>query len=277
MLLFYLTLKKINFITMSNFQSYKTITDRLKSLGDKLSTDKLSTEELDEFESLSRQLFERALILNYKAKEVLVHGEKDKPQQDVLETHSEPELKEEKKAEVKEEEVDTGEIQFDFSSDMDALEDVDQSSESNEVEVKSETTPKSEIAEATEKVAEAKTFESRAPEDTINDNFDDEKQQSFYERFQKVHNESIGDRLGASKLSTLKNAIGLNDKMQFISELFAGETDAFNKSIEALDQQPSNEDARRTLSQIASKHTWDEENPLVEEFARLIERRYVEE
>ncbi len=262
---------------MSNFQSYKTLTDRLKSLGDKLSSEKLSTEELDEFESLSRQLFERALILNYKAKEAQVHGEKDWPQEGVINTKSEPELKEEKKDVVKEEEVDTGEIQFDFSSDMDAVEDVDQPSETNEVGVKPETTPKSEIEEATENAAEAKTVENSASEDTINDNFDDEKQQSFYERFQKVHNESIGDRLGASKLSTLKNAIGLNDKMQFISELFAGEADAFNKSIEALDQQPSNEDARKTLSQIASKHTWDEENPLVEEFARLIERRYVEE
>jgi len=262
---------------MSNFQSYKTITDRLKSLGDKLSSDKLSTEELDEFESLSRLLFERALILNYKAKEAQVHGENDKSKGATLDIDSETELIEEKQTEIKEEETDTGEIQFDFSSDMDAVEDIDQTPENNQVEAKSETDPQQEIEEQTKNSSEAKTSENKSFKETINDNFDDEKQQSFYERFQKVHNESIGDRLGASKLSTLKNAIGLNDKMQFISELFAGESDAFNKSIEALDQQPSNEDARKTLSQIASKHTWDEENPLVEEFARLIERRYVEE
>lgn len=265
---------------MSNFQSYKTITDRLKSLGDKLSQNKLSAEELDEFESLSRQLFERVLILNYKAKEAKVHGRETVEQESIVSEEPENPVKEENKTQLKEEEAetDTGEIQFDFSSDMGDVADVKEQLESVSEETDTVASPEHEKEETKESVdKEAFKENSEISEVTINDNFDDEKEQSFYERFQKVHNESIGDRLGTSKLTTLKNAIGLNDKMQFISELFNGDNDAFNKSIDALDEQPSNEDARKTLSQIASKHTWDEESPLVEEFARLIERRYVED
>lgn len=255
---------------MSNFQSYKTITDRLKSLGDKLSQNKLSNEELDEFESLSRQLYERAVILNYKAKEEKVHGEK---KESIAVESNNLAVKEEDKTQVSEDTSDTGEIQFDFSNDMGDVE------AQNEEEVQQE---EAGIKEAEVQIENSITVDENSVEPetvkkTINESLDTDKEKSFYERFEKVHNESLGDKLGASKLSTLKNAIGLNDKMQFISELFDGDNDAFNKSIEALDQQPSNEDARKTLSQIASKHTWEEENPLVEEFARLIERRYVED
>ena len=259
---------------MSNFQSYKNITDRLKALGDKLSNEKLSSEELEEFETLSRQLFERALILNYKAKEAKVHGEETVLKKNGSEEPTKVDVKKEDK-----EEADTGEIQFDFSDDIGDVSEVKDNLE-EEVEVTQQKNEESPIKESTDKViSENQEVVNKevASEETINDNFDSDTEQSFYERFQKVHNESLGDRLGASKLSTLKNAIGLNDKMQFISELFDGDSEAFNKSIDALDQQPSNEDARKTFTPPPAKHSWDEENPLVEEFARLIERRYVEE
>lgn len=274
---------------MSNFQSYKTITDRLQSLGGKLAEEKLSAEELDEFETLARQLYERALILNYKAKEAKVHGTEElRPDQD--DKTSKKAEKEETKVpeqESVEENSNMGssEIQFDFSDNgqetpVQKEEDTDTPEEEvskEDLDEKPETTTSLKKEESPEpedeKVEESETLSN----DSINKVFENEKVQSFYEHFQKFHNESIGERIGASKLHTLKGAIGLNDKLQFIGELFDGDTDQFNKTIDALDQQPSNLDARKTLSQVAAKNAWDQENPLVEEFAKLIERRYGEE
>lgn len=277
---------------MSNFQSYKTITDRLQSLGGKLAEEKLTAEELDEFETLARQLYERALILNYKAKEAKVHGTEDLliNQDDNTPKKAEKEEIKETKAQDSVEEssnLDSSEIQFDFSDNgqdtpVQKKEDAEIDTPEEEVkkvqeDKKPETTTTLKKEESSEPETEEEQVSTNSTNNSINDVFENEKAQSFYEHFQKFHNESIGERLGASKLHTLKGAIGLNDKLQFIGELFAGDTDQFNKTIDALDQQPSNLDARKTLSQVAAKNGWDQESPLVEEFAKLIERRYGEE
>jgi hypothetical protein len=275
---------------MSNFQSYKKITDRLKSLGEKLAEEKLSAVELDEFENLARQLYERVLILNYKAKEVRVHGddnqsESEKNEKAIAEKKKSGfnAVKEEKAAVVEEtDSSDPSEIQFDFTSSDEESDEVDTiPNKEEEVKEEKEVENSGTQAEQEQKNEESKIDSEEGSSVSVNDSanqsFENEKVRSFYEQFEKVHKDSLGDRLGASKLDSLKGAIGLNDRLQFIAELFNGDSDGFNKAINALDEQPSNESARKVLSQVAANHSWEEENPLVEEFARIIERRYVEE
>lgn len=282
---------------MSKFQTNQKIAERLKELADQLSNSKLQEHELSEFETLARELYERAVVLNYKAKEAKVYENGSEPKDDSSsQTEEQPTEKEtveqaiesEDNGSQKMEEESSGEIQFDFSSEAES-EPTNMESEPTktveseglqEEEANSPTTeqdPAENVEEdttATEKIESTSTSEGSKE---LNEAFEDDKVQSFYEQFEKVHNASLGDRLGAAKLNTLKGAIGLNDKLQFISELFNGDSEAFNSSIDTLDKQDSNENARKLLSQIASQQSWDEENPLVEEFARLIERRYVEE
>src|SRR5690554_4270728 len=62
---------------MTSFDTLQSISSRLKELSNQLSTSKLSKDELEEFETLSRKLYERAIILNYKAKEARVYGEEN--------------------------------------------------------------------------------------------------------------------------------------------------------------------------------------------------------
>lgn len=284
---------------MSKFQTNQKIAERLKELADQLSSSKLQEQELSEFETLARELYERAVVLNYKAKEALVYGnssekEAEKPSQPVHQTKEHHAVEEVEEPEDSDEQIPqeepSGEIQFDFSSEEESEEVEAQSEPAKEEKpndpVEEETTSTLKEQDHTEDLEkedvvtaaeEPKTTGSGGGSQELNDAFEDDKVQSFYEQFEKVHNASLGDRLGAGKLNTLKGAIGLNDKLQFISELFNGDSEAFNTSIDTLDKQDSNENARKLLSQIASKQSWDEENPLVEEFARLIERRYVEE
>ena len=297
---------------MSEFQTYKTITTRIKSLGDKLSTEKLSAEELEELKSLSRELYERVLILDYKAKEARVFGESHgQHNQEIIEEAAKEELEaqEVQPDSVEEETVETpastddtsdvGRVEFDFSGGSDEEEDTEDESNDpfdyteEEIQERKKTEQQSiepvvDFYANTEKVVreELKSTEDEASDANETSITNDPQQEesaahqeseaSFYESFEQFHKASLGDRLGASKLDTLQGAIGLNDKMQFIAELFDGNSDAFKQAIDTLDQQPTNESARRKLSEIAAKNTWDSENPLVEEFARLIERRYVE-
>ncbi|WP_107040183.1 hypothetical protein [Brumimicrobium mesophilum] len=328
---------------MTLYNSLQSISSRLDELTHQLSTSKLSKEELTEFELLSRKLYERAVILNYKSKEEHVYGDSlDKKVNPILpfsneedevvevqentpisEIHmdafvEENDVEEEKlevdnsvnNDEATEEEVEEnepekeiieedGRVQFDFSGGFDALSD-EEKSEVNEVE-KSE--PESiEINDSTiseesrkveplnrenrEAINEAMARQKQAifdqkrtaSRDAKSDETtrSDDQTTSFYERFSKAYKAAAGDRLGTSKIDSLKGAIGLNDRMLFINELFNGDSNYFNDTIETLDQLENNEVAMRKLSEIAVKENWNKEDSSVDEFAHLITRRYVD-
>lgn len=263
---------------MSAHHTHQDITKRLKTLSDQLSNGDLSEEELNEFETLSRRLYERAIVLNYKAKEAHVYSttvSEELVEEEVSETKEvaeetedqDPIEKEEPQAEETTAE-ESGEIAFDFSSDAE-VENTgsDSQKEQGEIIQKDDAEEERESVVASEEEKEATSKSSEPQKEEVN---------SFFERFTKVHDDSLMSKLGASKLDTLKGAIGLNDKMQFISELFDGSSDLFNEAIEKLDTQQNNENARLYLSEIAVKQSWDAENPLVEEFVRILDRRYAE-
>ncbi|HZH86709.1 MAG TPA: hypothetical protein VFD77_05285 [Brumimicrobium sp.] len=258
---------------MTSFDTLQSISSRLKELSNQLTSSKLSKEELEEFETLSRKLYERAIILNYKAKEASVYGTsvqetpvaKSEP---VIEKI--PEVKKEEETPVKvKEKAGAEEIQFDFSSDFDSSK--NESIAQPEVEkktapeVKREVQVEAPVEKITEPVAEQ-----------IPSTPSEEKSSSFYERFSKAHKESAGDRLGTSKIDSLKGAIGLNDRLQFISELFDGNSDSYNSTIDVLDQLENNDVALRKLSEIAVKENWSKDIPAVDEFAHFINRRYAD-
>lgn len=266
---------------MGTFNTHQTITDRLKSLSSKLEKDHLTGQELQEFEKLSRKLYERAVILNYKAKEENVYKKQD-------ESQSAP-VKEKTATKTKDEDNSTGEIKFDFTSDESFEESPSPVVEQDQKTADQGEDPPAggalkeghdpavstkndeEQAENTEKVAESESDTTvELPEEQR------EVTKSFYEHFMDLHKSTLSDQLGASKIDSLKGAIGLNDKLQFISELFDGNHEAFNEYLSTLDQLSSNKEAHQLLSQIATKYEWNEENSSVEAFVKIISRRYAD-
>lgn len=267
---------------MSAHHTHQEITKRLKEISEQLSKGDLSEEELKEFETLSRRLYERAVVLNYKAKEAHVYS---KSVSDELVKEEAPSEQQEKKKEetpvqkeepeaTEKESVENGEIAFDFSSDSEeeAASSISQT-EQEEVIQKDEV---EEEPKSTEEPLQQKQASETITEPESKGGIPEEKISSFFERFTQVHDDSLMSKLGASKLDSLKGAFGLNDKMQIISELFEGSSEAFNETIEKLDTQESNEKARLYLSEIAVKQNWDPENPVVEDFVRILDRRYAE-
>lgn len=261
---------------MSAYHTHQEITSRLKVLSDQLSKGSLSEEELKEFETLSRRIYERAIVLNYKAKEAHVYSksvskgiveEEETKKEESISNNSEKSVESEKTP------VETGEIAFDFSSSESEEETAASISQTKQEDIIQE-------EESSEKIDQVKEQKPQTSEDAKKTptevDVPEEKINSFFERFTAVHDDSLMSKLGASKLDTLKGAIGLNDKMQFISELFKGNSDMFNEVIEKLDTQENNEKARLYLSEIAVKQNWDSEDPLVEEFVRILDRRYAE-
>ena len=75
-------------------------------------------------------------------------------------------------------------------------------------------------------------------------------------------------------LETLIGSFSLNEKLQFINELFDGSSDAFSTATKKLDAFENMAQAREQLSEYSSTYNWDLESEIVEDFIFKICRRY---
>ena len=245
---------------MATFESYKEIITELQRLGAGIESGKLNEEDLRRFVDLSQQLYERSIILHYKAIEAKVFGEKSTAaivkEEIPVET---PKVEIKPRTETPKEEPS---ILFDFSADQmeeeeEEIETIQHMPETIEVAMDEEVTPK------TETIIEQQVT-------TISN----DQVQSFYQRFTRVYSDSLNDRLSNAKIESLKGAFGLNDRMRIIAELFNGDNEAFAEMISDLDQLNSGEIARKKLSEIAFSRQWDAEDKLVEEFVKTVNRKF---
>jgi len=245
---------------MATFESYEKIIIELKQLSDGIAAGQLNESDLQRFVDLSQKLYERAVILNFKAMEAKVFEAKNTrevaPEMPSAETITPPEVAKPIADKINKEEPS---ILFDFSTEPD-----------DEVEeITEELTEVAPIAAGEEDNPATETI--REEQNTV---VNDDAVSVFYQRFSKVHRDSLNDQLSNAKIESLHTAFGLNDKMRIISELFHGESEAFSVTIAHLDQLSSGETARKELSSIAAARQWDVENDMVEEFVKLVNRKF---
>lgn len=94
----------------------------------------------------------------------------------------------------------------------------------------------------------------------------------------KGNDNSLANRLGQSKIDDLKKAIGLNERFLFSNELFNGNMEAFNRSLNELNHIATREDAHKYINlQLKEQYNWDEESETVAAFLSLVERRFIEQ
>lgn len=272
---------------MATYNKHSDLIDALKHHSEKLESGELSLEELGQFQQLAQQLYERTIVLNFKAKEKFIstEGEAFIDSNNINDNNQEgiaAEVKEEPKSNLESVEG----ILFDFSSEAsDDKVTNDEKSETSETELKKQDSD--EESNQNERIDEVELDEHETPEQEevssdiisemkvqVSENSAEEAIYSFYEKFTQVHDDSLMDQLSSQKIESLKGAFGLNDKFQIINELFNGNNEAFEKAIHSLDNQDSGQKARITLSEIAAQHQWEPDNLLVEDFAKMIERRY---
>jgi hypothetical protein len=75
-------------------------------------------------------------------------------------------------------------------------------------------------------------------------------------------------------LETLIGSFTLNERLQFINELFEGSSDAFSSAIKKLDVLDDLDSARNVVAQFAENNNWDLDSEIVEDFLVKICRRY---
>lgn len=85
---------------------------------------------------------------------------------------------------------------------------------------------------------------------------------------------NIRDNRSVFPLESLIGAFTLNEKLQFINELFDGSSDDFSSNVKQLDQLASIDAARNMIAELAATYNWDTDSEIVEDFMYKICRRY---
>ncbi len=85
---------------------------------------------------------------------------------------------------------------------------------------------------------------------------------------------NLGDHLQQKPISSLKSAIGINDKFQFINELFDGSMKVYNQAIDQLEQAKDKTEAFDMFNKIAGERKWDEEDTVYTQLFDYVNRRF---
>ncbi|MFT4777586.1 MAG: hypothetical protein ACJAU0_001507 [Flavobacteriales bacterium] len=88
--------------------------------------------------------------------------------------------------------------------------------------------------------------------------------------------DSLAQKLRKTPIDDLRKAIGLNQKFLLINELFDGDADTYNASIDQLNSSSGFETASGWIhSELRNRFQWDDESATVQDFLDLVERRFL--
>lgn len=97
---------------------------------------------------------------------------------------------------------------------------------------------------------------------------------SLNDRLRQTQSE-IGDRFNDMPVKDLRQAIGINDKFQFIQELFRGDVDTYERSIKTINEMQSIQDAEYWIErELKIRQGWVDDNRVVRQFYALVKKRF---
>ena len=265
----------------------------------KISKGNITLIELEETVASSRELYERLLIVRYKVYENSILGEPSTEKQEDESIPKEIAIKNEEKVSEKEKtdlniifEDDATLKSEDSVISFDTPE-IDPTVKEVEVlpEVEEEIEP---LIEEEEVLLEIEINE----EDLVEENLDAEEEikstesetikaskeiheapeiskdaSDLFPKLLKIE-KSIAQNYQVMPLETLIGSFTLNERLQFINELFDGSSDLFSSSIKRLDSQADRVSARALVAEFAIANAWDMDGEVVEDFMLKICSRY---
>ena len=112
------------------------------------------------------------------------------------------------------------------------------------------------------------------PSVTTLDLFGDAMPESLGEKFANNDDHSIAAKMQQKRIHDLRSAIGINEKFLFINELFGGNLNQYNKTIDELNNLVSLDGARAFLIELRIQHQWPAQAPALQKLNDLIDRKF---
>ncbi len=77
----------------------------------------------------------------------------------------------------------------------------------------------------------------------------------------------------SQKTEDIRSGIGINDKFQFISELFEGNENEYNAALNQLNTYPSYSEAEAFLNSIRGIYKWKDDNAFADKFLKMVRKK----
>ena len=100
------------------------------------------------------------------------------------------------------------------------------------------------------------------------------KKEAPKEPSKKKVKESVAEKLQHNKITDLKAAIGINEKFQFINELFDGNMKEYTVAVDQINNFASFSEADSYLANLKEMYKWDGESAVSVNFEELVQRRF---
>lgn len=322
---------------MTNLNTLETTLKAIEEAINALKNGQLTEEELAHFVENTQELYEKAVVLRYKAYEEKVFGhskpiveaviepvleetiiptatqlEPETPAFefglfDTIETSTEEEISEELvEEEVSEEQemLNEEEENFEQATIFEAANEVEIPVSELPVELELEITPSSLPFEEETSLFNSPEIIDETPEIFKNEMADEEDEEEQFEAFvsseeystepylkvteiasennntNSIHSSllqissKVASPAGMMKLDTLIGSFGLNERLQYINELFEGSSEGFSDAIKAIDHSGDFNQAIDKIAGFANQHHWDLESETVEDFIGKVKRRH---
>lgn len=97
---------------------------------------------------------------------------------------------------------------------------------------------------------------------------------SLNDRLKQSQSE-LADRFNDIPVKDLRQAIGINDKFQFIQELFRGDVDTYERSVKTINELHSLQEAEYWIErELKIRQGWVDDNRTVRQFYNLVKKRF---
>jgi hypothetical protein len=278
---------------MENSMRLKELSEELHTNINELLSGNMSPEQTQHLVELCSELYEKLIVLRFKAfTETITPAEK---MQAVLET-SEP-------IKIDTTPVSTPPELANQVNLIDAIKEVEQVAEQGPVEdanalqdsTKDVSQDANALQDSTKDVAQDSTKDASQEEDE--DNEDEEivfqlipnddliveapkgevkPMVSLNDTFKENANQqaTIAKKLEGSPISDLKKNISLNQRFQFCKDLFKGNNQEYEVTLEKLNN-TNRDEAIRVLQTLKDKYSWNPDSMAVKDFTDLVTRRYM--
>jgi hypothetical protein len=109
---------------------------------------------------------------------------------------------------------------------------------------------------------------------TMLDLFSEAQDDSLATVLQKSNQPNLGEKLEHSRVGDLREGIGINDKFQFINELFNGDMDQYNKVLDELNSFSSRQGAMTYLSELSVQYDFSKTGMAFQKLKSLLDKKY---
>ncbi len=261
----------------------KELSDDLHNNINELLSGKMSPEQTQHLVELCSELYEKLIVLRFKAfTETITPAEK---MQAVLETVEPIKIDTTPIAQTPVELVNQVNLidaikEVEQVAEQDPAEDVAQDASQEEEEIEDEGDDEEivfQLIPNDEPVAETPvmTVVTEAPVEEAPKG-DVKPMVSLNDTFKENANQqaSIAKKLEGSPISDLKKNISLNQRFQFCKDLFKGNNQEYEVTLEKLNN-TNREEAVRILQALKDKYSWNPDSMASKDFTDLVNRRYM--